>query len=378
MDLSRISMTLMIGPEIPVPAPQFVTEALEAVRVSHNDHGPSGFKLEFKADRTSKYLPDYQLLLSRVVSAGNRVVVMVNLGSAPRVLMDGIISHLELSHSKQAGGSTISVTGEDISLKMDLTEKTQGKPGMGHFEIVDTILAGYARYGVIPMVIPTSTNLASNPLENVPQQYATDRAYINQLAQLHGNVFLVRPGPAPLTNIAYWGPPPRVGVPSPTLTVDMGQGTNVESINFTFDGLAPTLFQGVDQDRDSEQDVPIATETSLRLPLAAESALLFERSLARTQIVNTPQGAVDTLAYVQGLTDKSTDNVVTGQGQVDTLRYGAIMDVPGLVAVRGCGISFDGLYYVGSVTHELRRGQYNQQFTLSREGLVSTLPVVPP
>jgi len=28
MDLSRISMTLMIGPEIPVPAPQFVTEAL--------------------------------------------------------------------------------------------------------------------------------------------------------------------------------------------------------------------------------------------------------------------------------------------------------------------------------------------------------------
>jgi hypothetical protein len=48
-----------------------------------------------------------------------------------------------------------------------------------------------------------------------------------------------------------------------------------------------------------------------------------------------------------------------------------------LVGVRGAGISYDGLYYVESVTHNLKRGEYKQNFTLSRDGLISQLPVVP-
>ena len=40
-------------------------------------------------------------------------------------------------------------------------------------------------------------------------------------------------------------------------------------------------------------------------------------------------------------------------------------------------MAFDGLYYVSSVTHNIRRGEYKQSFTLARNGLVSTLPQVP-
>jgi hypothetical protein len=117
----------------------------------------------------------------------------------------------------------------------------------------------------------------------------------------------------------------------------------------------------------------------LRLPLALKPALVFGRREARTKVVKTPGfEAADALAFAQGLTDKSSDNVVTGTGTVDTLRYGSIMMVPGLVGLRGCGVSFDGIYYVGSVTHTLSRGEYHQQFSLSREGLISTVPVVPP
>jgi hypothetical protein len=379
MDVTGISLTLLIGPTIPAPAPQFVTEALERVSVTHTDKGPSGFQLEFKADRTSSFLRDFQLLATRVLATGNRVVLMVTIGGRPRVLMDGFITHIELSHSKASGASTISVTGEDVSVKMDMIEVSEGHPGLGHFAIVDAILAKYVRYGVAPIVIPTSSNLASNPLERVPQQNATDRDYINSLAGLHGNVFLVRPGPAPMTNIAYWGPPPRVGVPLATLTVDMGPSTNVESISFSYDGLAPTLFLGLDQDAETETDIPIATLTGDRLPLAAESPLLFNQGLLKTKVVKTPGlTAGDALAYVQGMTDRSLDNVLTAQGEVDTLRYGSIMDVPGLVGVRGCGMSLDGFYYVKSVTHSLSRGAYRQQFSLSREGFGTTTPVVPP
>ncbi len=36
-----------------------------------------------------------------------------------------------------------------------------------------------------------------------------------------GYVFYVEPGPAPGTNIAYFGPEIKVGIPQPALNVDM-------------------------------------------------------------------------------------------------------------------------------------------------------------
>jgi hypothetical protein len=48
-----------------------------------------------------------------------------------------------------------------------------------------------------------------------------------------------------------------------------------------------------------------------------------------------------------------------------------------LVGVRGAGIAYDGLYYVDSVSHDIKRGQYKQTFELSRDGLISLTPKVP-
>jgi hypothetical protein len=48
-----------------------------------------------------------------------------------------------------------------------------------------------------------------------------------------------------------------------------------------------------------------------------------------------------------------------------------------LVGVRGAGFAYDGFYYVDSVTHSIKRGEYKQSFKLSRNGLISTLPRVP-
>jgi len=41
------------------------------------------------------------------------------------------------------------------------------------------------------------------------------------------------------------------------------------------------------------------------------------------------------------------------------------------------GEPFDGLFYVASVDHTIKRGEYKQSFTLARNGLLSTLPKVP-
>jgi hypothetical protein len=49
----------------------------------------------------------------------------------------------------------------------------------------------------------------------------------------------------------------------------------------------------------------------------------------------------------------------------------------GVVGVRGAGLAYDGLYYVKSVTHNIKPGEYKQNFALSRDGLISLTPAVP-
>ena len=57
-------------------------------------------------------------------------------------------------------------------------------------------------------------------------------------------------------------------------------------------------------------------------------------------------------------------------------RYGGLLKARGLVGVRGLGFTYDGLYYVQSVTSSVTRKGFTQKFTATREGTGSTVPVV--
>ena len=72
--------------------------------------------------------------------------------------------------------------------------------------------------------------------------------------------------------------------------------------------------------------------------------------------------------------------MVTATGTLDALRYGRILKPRGLVGVRGAGEHYDGTYYVKTVTHKIdvRKGEYKQAFTLTREGVGTTTPFVVP
>jgi hypothetical protein len=61
---------------------------------------------------------------------------------------------------------------------------------------------------------------------------------------------------------------------------------------------------------------------------------------------------------------------VTGQGTLNVLRYGRLLESRELVDVRGAGRAYDGTYFVKSVTHNIKRGEYKQSFSLTREGIV--------
>lgn len=374
-----ITLSLGLGKALTSPAPKFIAEALQTVVVTQSDTSPTGFQLVFHADRTKQLSQDYALLSSPLLAPSNRVTVTVTLNGTPHTLMDGFITNQELSHSQEFGPATLTVTGEDVSVLMDLYEYPLEYPAMGDAAIVALVLGKYSMIGIIPEIIPTPSDLVSLPVDRVPQQNSTDRAYLKYLACPYGYLFHVKPGPVAATNIAYWGPPSRIGSPQPALTVGMGPATNVESINFNYNALDPYLVHGMVQDDTADSDLPVATLNSTRIPLSSRPALLANKPFIRNLQFTDPRfGIVEALVEAQSMTNVSADQVVTVQGQLDTIRYGNILNAPGLVGMRGVGNSYDGTYYVKSVTHRLSRGSYKQKFTLTRSGTGSLVTHVTP
>ena len=372
---ASIKLELWLGTAVPSPAPQSVTEKLQSVEVTRNADSPSAFQLHFHVDRTAGVSSDFALLAGGLLQPWNRVIVSVRMNGSSTILIDGFITHQELAHDSQFSASTLTVTGEDVSILMDRVELSLEYPGMPDSAIAFVILSKYTAIGIAPEVVPTPVDLLPDPLERTPQQNGTDRCYLQSLAAPYGYRFSVRPGPVPMTNIALWGPPLNLGAVAPALSMDVGGATTIDKISFQLDSLAPIQMYGSVQDSDTQEDLPLATFASTRLPpLAADPAFSPGGLLQRRNLFTDPRyGYLRAMADAQAQTDVSTDRAATARGELDTSRYGAILDVPGLVDVRGAGESYDGRYRVDAVTHSLARGKYRQSFTLAREGTGSTI-----
>lgn len=381
-NLQSVQLGLRLG-DTAAPAPADLMQALVGVNVTQTDEAPSRFTLTFHTEVAGTGTLDYGVLQSPLLAPATRVAVSVAANGDSQVLIDGFITRQQFVPSDRPGGATFSVLGEDVSVKMDMIQLPIEYPAMGDALIAEVVLAKYALlYGVVPAVMPTPIDVV--PFGYVPQQNCTDREYLKQLAQQNGNVFYIQPGPTPGASLAYWGPPIYFGTPQPPLNVNQGPFTNVESIQLSYDTLAPFFVYGyvMETEVDPYLPIPILTVGSTRFPpLAAQPALdpaeLFSLSIKKNLWQDQGMDPIKSEVTAQGMTDLSTDNVVTAQGELDVERYGGVLTAPGLVGVRGTGASWDGLYYVKQVEHKIsaKAGDwtYKQSFTLTREGLGSTV-----
>jgi hypothetical protein len=372
---SPLYLTLLAGPVEAVPVPKPVIDALTSVEVTESATGRSGFQLTFTLGNNS-ILQTLFLLAANAPIPVLRVILVATFGGLPQVIMDGIIQHQEVVPDAMSGSAKLVVTGQDLSSFMDLIDFTGlPYPGMSADIRVLTILAKYAAFGIVPEVLPVLVPDIPVPLEQTPAQKQTDLAYIQELAREVGYVFYVAPGPLPGMNQAYWGPQVRIGIPQPSLNVNMDAWTNVESLNFRYqpqNSVTPVVYI---------QDSTI----NATIPIPIPSVTPFNPSLG--VVVPTPQKfepLTDTakltpgLALMRGIARAvETADVVSGDGTLDVLRYGQILRARSLVGVRGAGPAFDGMHYVDSTTHKLKPGEYKQSFVLKRNALISNLPFVP-
>lgn len=367
-------LTLLIGPVLPVPAPQSVMDALLSAQVTSAAGQASGFQITFALSKKS--LLNTVMLPAGYFDPKIRVILVVTTNNVPTVLMDGIITQHTVTPSNEPGQSTLTITGQDLSLLMDLEEKHICYPGMPAEARIAMICLQYVMYGIVPLPIPTVLLDIPDPIQRIPIQTGTDLNYANDLARASGYVFYIEPGPLPGMSVAYWGPEIRIGVPQPALNVNMDADTNVEQLSFTYDGLSKQqMTVGITEPITKITiNVPVPDIGILRPPLAWKPATTLRQGPVPD---SSKWSSVQALLMGMAQAAEASDSV-SGTGQLDVLRYGHILKSRQLVSVRGAGIAYDGFYYVKSVTHNLKRGEYKQSFTVARDGLISLTPRVMP
>ncbi|MBI1395858.1 MAG: hypothetical protein GC151_07745 [Betaproteobacteria bacterium] len=373
--LRGIHLTLLLGPVVPVPAPRPVVDALESVEVTNAAGRASGFQLRFSLSNRSPLQTIF--LLAGGETPLLRVMLVVTLNGTPEVLMDGVMTHTEVTQGTQPGQSTLTVTGDDLTRVMDLQDfGGLPYPAMSPEARVALIVAKYAAFGLVPMVVPSIFSETPIPTDRIPTHQGTDLAYVRELARLAGYVFYVEPGPAPGTNLAYWGPEVKVGPPQPALNVDMDHLTNVTGLDFSFDaskGVLPVVFIQNPLTR-IPIPVPIPKLNPLQPPLGAIGTPVTRMTVLRDTAKQSPMAAISAGVAAAA----RSEDAVSANGGLDVSRYGRLLRPRRLVGVRGAGMAFDGLYFVDSVTTSLRRGECRQSFRLTRNGIVSLTPRVPP
>jgi len=377
---SDIRIKLMIGrPLVPKPAPYEVVDALIDLEVTQQDRDRSVFQMTFSLSKELKNSSDYWLLQEGILDTPNRIIIQVivnvkvgvNRSLQKPILIDGIITSHQVVPSNKPGESKFIITGEDISVMLDLEDKNETYLNSSDSTIVTNLLKAYSKYGLKTDVKNTSY-FTPKKEEQITTQQSTDLQFIQKLALRNSFIFEIKPDKTPGRNIAYWGEEKQKVTPSqPALSMNMGAFTNIDSpINFNFDVLQAIKPEASITDEMSGASIPIQVTKSPGQALASKPA----KSL-RTEVLRNTNKLKEILAEkeTESFASRSRENAVTATGEVDTVRYGYVLEVRQLVGVRGVGKSYGGYYYVKEVTHRIKRGEYKQSFTLIREGQGATI-----
>ena len=289
--LLGIRLILLIGKTVPLPAPAAVMNALKHVKVINDADGQRRLPDHLHAGQgqAGRLQPALQRRARPGQPRGDRRAA----GRQPELLIDGVIYHHQIAPSNEPGMSTLTVTGRDLSVMLDLEEKNAEYKNQPDFLIVNEVLASYAKYGIVPQAMPTT----DVPIElyRMPRQHETDLRFIQRMAQRNGYVFYIEPLTFGVTT-AYFGPENRLGVPQPALSINMGTATNVNSLSFTNDALAPIGAKGSFVEPITKTSIPIPPLPSLRAPPLAASPAAARRTTLLRQTANQNPGQAATTA----------------------------------------------------------------------------------
>lgn len=368
--MSIRTLSLLVGAGRPVPVPREVSDALERVEIDSAIGERGTFRLTFRVDDPT--LPERFVLDSGDLL---RVVLVLDEGRGASVVMDGVMVVHTLSTGAE-GKPVLVVSGEDLTLLMDLVDVERAFPAMPVNARVQVLLAAYAAFGIVPLIVPPPLPSTPIPAERIPHQRGTDYGYIRSLADDVGFRFTLDPGPAPASSLAYWGPEPRADRSRPAMSIGFGRSANIETLQLSFDANQRVVSEALVLEPASKTIIPIPVPNIAVLapPLGAVVPPAHRHRRVRDTAKLTAAEAAGTLLAK----DARSAEAMTGHGTLDVARARVRLRAGAIVEVHGAAKPFDGLYEVSRVRDTVTPGSHSQAFELVRAGIGAAAPGGPP
>lgn len=361
--MPQLSFTLLFGP---APAPPDVVDAVQEIEIDASTDEAAVFRLRLATAQTA--IGDWTLLerdyfrplLPLSVRVSNRLGV-------PEALINGYVSHQEVTYANDPGQSVLEVSGMDATLLMNLQEKVLPWPNLPDSAIAAAI---FGQYAIVPRLQNTTPQLVET--EGTTTQRGTDIRFLRRLARRQGFECYVQPEPLSGVDQGFFQPPPSpVGPPQAVINVNMGPETNVEGFKVRYEMAQPTTAVASGLDTATKAVQPALAPASLQFPYGVEPALT--RVLPPPVVRPADTGLMRTgelQPAVQAIVDRSSWAVMAeGQvgAEVGILRPGRLLNI------RGAGRLFSGSYYTTRVSHTINRDTgHVQRFEARRNAVTLT------
>jgi phage protein D len=348
------------------PAPPPVVDAVEEIVVESTLETSSAFRIRLGIAQND--LGDWRFLQEDLFRPLVPITVRVAVGAVPvpTALINGFISQQDVTYADEAGSSTLEIGGLDATHLMNLQEKVTPWPNLPDGVIAAAIFAQYPP--IVPMVQPTPPTLIEP--EGTTIQRGTDLRFLRRLASRNGFDMYVQPEPFTGVDQGFFRPRQTLGAPQAVLNVHMGSETNVAGFRVRYDMTQPTGVIAAGLDTMTKAPQPALAPVSVQPPLGVEPSLTRVLPPPVVRPVDTGEMRTAELqALAQGIADRSSFAVVA-EGEVGpdvgVLRPG------GLVAVRGLGRLYNGLYLLTRVRHRISEDGYVQSFEARRNAVTMT------
>lgn len=295
----------------------------------------------------------------------NRLVIRVGYADNQEDLIDGYITHLDVSLSGSgAKESYLDVTGMDTSAVMDLEDNQRAWPNKRDSDIAQAIFADHRlRWEVEDTGVVHDVNHATI------LQSESDIRFLQRLAARNGFECFVK-GNRGFFRSADLEQPPQKPLQFAGASITAG-AANLIALHLAVDGTPPTRLaiqrvdpfeKVVDQDRLNElAEQPLGRRAleSLRTDVRPGTRLLRGEPVIAKQELRARLRA----GY------QAASGFVVASGDVDGRSYGAVLRAKRLVTIKSVSATHSGTYYVTRVRHVLTADNYVQSFEARRNAI---------
>ena len=360
-----IRLLLWAGATVPTPRPELRGRARSRSRSPTTPTAGDGFQLTLR--RRQGRLGGWDVLESGAFALMNRVWIAARHRRRPRGADRRHRDPPRPAARPGAGPLDLTVTGSDLTVKLDLEERNEAHTNQPDSVIVTKLL------GALPAARPGPAgdpdHRRADRAGPRPPPGGDRPASSSAAAERNGFVFYLEPLTLGVTT-AYWGPVVRRGLPQPALTLGMGRRQRPHRCRSatTRWRRSPSRGSFVEPFTQAERADPAAARrcASRRWPPArARGAHALLRDTA-----SRPGRA----ALASAAAATSAPEPVSGEGELDAVRYGAVLRARGLVGVRGAGPRLRRLLLRPQRDpHDRGRRVHASASRLSREGTGSLL-----